>query len=285
MKISLVCATYGRKDELREFLESLCEQKYKDFEVIVVDQNPPGFLEHVYAAFQNHLNLKVVRSERGLSKARNVGLNYANGEVVGFPDDDCRYYPDTLEQVALTFCKTHAVCILGKIYDREHARNVMRNWPSTGKSLGRFGAYLYGSSICLFARRLSDSEFARMDEKFGVGAQYGCSEDVDYVIRLLPHGALVYVPDVQIWHPELNMKVMSAEKLISYSYGAGALYKKHRLFLIFFCYFCSKLASIVKDICLLNFSDVGKGIASICWRIIGFRDFTRNGQKKSDLTL
>ena len=104
MKISLVMPTINVTTELDLFLKSLKAQTYKDFELIVVDQNEGNEVFEIVKDYEEEFKIKYVRSdEKGLSLNRNRGLILMKGEVVGFPDDDCEYRPDTLEKVAEFF--------------------------------------------------------------------------------------------------------------------------------------------------------------------------------------
>ena len=54
--------------------------------------------------YEKLFDIKYVKSdEKGLSLNRNKGLILRNGEIVGFPDDDCEYDDDTLEKVVSFF--------------------------------------------------------------------------------------------------------------------------------------------------------------------------------------
>src|SRR2546427_827401 len=99
MKFSLVQATLGRTGELARFLRELDQQTYRSFELIVVDQNPDQRLAPILAPYESRFPVFHVRSEKGLSRARNVGMRQIGGDVVAFPDDDCWYPPHLLEWV------------------------------------------------------------------------------------------------------------------------------------------------------------------------------------------
>lgn len=99
MKFSLIMATYSRLHEIRFLLESLTRQTYKNFELIVVDQNPLGYLDEILNEYEGKITIKHLFSEKGLSKARNIGLNAADGDYIAYPDDDCIYPNDLLEKV------------------------------------------------------------------------------------------------------------------------------------------------------------------------------------------
>src|SRR5574340_342784 len=92
---SLVLATVGRTAELERFLDALERQTCPDFELLVIDQNPDDRLRPILNRHRGRFEIKHTRSATGLSRARNVGLRLARGEIVAFPDDDC-WYPTTL---------------------------------------------------------------------------------------------------------------------------------------------------------------------------------------------
>ena len=101
--LSLVVCTVGRVEPLARLLDSLLAQTRRDFEVLLVDQNPPGTLDELVARVAGKLDIKHLRSERGLSRARNVGLAAVNGEIVCFPDDDCWYPTELVAEVVARF--------------------------------------------------------------------------------------------------------------------------------------------------------------------------------------
>lgn len=102
MHFSLILATIGRTEELKRFLASLDKQTLRRFELIMADQNPDDRIKPLLEPYQDHFPIMHLHrpTERGASKARNVGLQHANGDVLTFPDDDCWYLPQLLEKIA-----------------------------------------------------------------------------------------------------------------------------------------------------------------------------------------
>ena len=109
MKVSLIMPTINVTKELDLFLQSLVQQTYQDFELIVVDQNPDRRVLDIVMKYEDKIEIKYIRSsQKGLSLNRNKGLIAREGEIIGFPDDDCEYQPDTIEKVVSFFEKKKA---------------------------------------------------------------------------------------------------------------------------------------------------------------------------------
>jgi glycosyltransferase involved in cell wall biosynthesis len=95
-----------RTSELRCLLESLTQQGFVDYEVILVDQNDDDRVQELMDEFLDRVPLKRTSSPKGASRARNVGLSLASGDIIAFPDDDCWYPRDLLKNVDWWF-QTH----------------------------------------------------------------------------------------------------------------------------------------------------------------------------------
>ena len=75
MKFSLVMATLGRSEEIKIFLDSLSAQDYKNFELIIVDQNERDILRDIVDEYKQKFYINHIRiREKGLSLARNIGI-------------------------------------------------------------------------------------------------------------------------------------------------------------------------------------------------------------------
>lgn len=93
--VSVIIPTLNRYEYLRDTLNDLCVQTYRNFEVIVTDQSDE-FDASFYSLFD--LNLVVIRQEEKLLwTARNNAIVKAKGEIFLFFDDDSRVAADWIE--------------------------------------------------------------------------------------------------------------------------------------------------------------------------------------------
>jgi len=232
MKFSLVLATRGRVVELQRFLDALERQTYRDFELVVVDQNPDDRLVRILTRPGIGFPIIHLRSEPGLSRARNLGLQFAQGDIVAFPDDDCWYSPDLIERVHDSFtCHSDAHGLTGRCIDST-GRNSSGRWDTTPGWITPFNLFKRCTSITIFLRHLVIERVGNFDETLGVGAQtpWGSGEDTDYIRRALTAGLMVfYSPAIHVYHenPSLRPDRTQLAGRLAYSRGFGRVLRKH----------------------------------------------------------
>ena len=90
MKISVIIPVYNTEKTVGAAIDSVLAQTFQDFEVICVDDGSPDGAAKVLAEYAaKDPRIKVIRqANRGLSGARNTGLDHATGEWVTFLDSD-----------------------------------------------------------------------------------------------------------------------------------------------------------------------------------------------------
>jgi glycosyltransferase involved in cell wall biosynthesis len=107
MKYSVVIPVYNRPQEARELLESLTEQVFKDFEVLVVEDGSSIPCKHEVEGYMGKLNLTYLEKENtGPGLTRNHGARSASGEYLIFFDSDCLipkgYFQEVERELAST---------------------------------------------------------------------------------------------------------------------------------------------------------------------------------------
>lgn len=150
MKISVVIPTYNEKGLLEDCLQSLGEQTYTDFEIIVVDDGSTdgtlGILENLKKTLPDFKFLS--QKHLGAGAARNLGVKNATGKILVFVDTDMafdQYFLERLVKPILagitkgTFSKEEFVSNWENIWARcwninegwENKRRHPKNYPDT----------------------------------------------------------------------------------------------------------------------------------------------------------
>lgn len=98
MKYSIIVPLYNRCKIITTCIEGLMDTLYKDFEVIIVDDGSTDVSYEVSKQLsRKYPNVRVFRQEnKGVSAARNLGIEKAQGEYIMFVDSDDTYVPNAL---------------------------------------------------------------------------------------------------------------------------------------------------------------------------------------------
>ncbi|MBB5573895.1 MULTISPECIES: glycosyltransferase family 2 protein [Rhizobium] len=230
---SLVVCTIDRFDQLERLFLSLMNQRQRDFEVILVDQNPDDRLLELIGSFSPSFAIRHIRSPKGLSRARNNGMAAANGDYVCFPDDDCWYEPDTLEMAERLFAEHPELAIVtGRTLDAGGLASVS---PTGEISLAvtRWNYLKCGNSNSIFVRRAALPDIGGFDENLGVGSDspFQSGEEADFLLRALAAGKrLMFFPELIVHHDQVTSEYgpRQIERARKYGRGFGALMRKQR---------------------------------------------------------
>ena len=231
VKFSLIIATFGRSAELERLLESLVLQDQAALEVIVVDQNRDDRVRQVLAAFKERLPIIHRVSEPGATRARNVGLASASGDIIGFPDDDCWYPEGVLARISDFFATSQEWDgIIGHTVDA--AGNTTLPWSDRAGRLSPAMSWRRSVTYVYFLRRHAALAVGGFDETLGPGAgtPWGAGDDNDFMLRALKTGARVYFdPHLAVHHPPLfpAFDGESLDKRERYARADGRVLRKH----------------------------------------------------------
>jgi glycosyltransferase involved in cell wall biosynthesis len=229
--LSLIVCTLGRDASLWRLLTSLGQQRYHEFEVIIVDQNDDSRIKPIVTAFVDRLAIQHLRSEKGLSRARNVGLRACRGDVIGFPDDDCWYDDGVTQQVATRFERYDITLLTGRTVDVTGMDSVSRHAAESGP-ISRSNVFVCGNSNTLFVRRWVATDVGGFDECLGVGAQtpFQSGEETDFILRCLQREHRAFYDRKLVVRHERNTEppATATARAARYSQGYGRVLRTHR---------------------------------------------------------
>lgn len=162
--VTVVIPTFNRRALLARAIQSVVQQTFTDFELIVVDDGSSDRVGEVLAEWPTaDARLIVHPTHQGAAAARNTGIRAARGELIAFLDDDDQWLPSKLAQQIACFRSaptgTGAVyCGYVLVSDRSGRTDrayVPRNPPAGYVDF--LTSTLFGSSIPLLARFCFDT--------------------------------------------------------------------------------------------------------------------------------
>ena len=127
--ISVVVCSYNGSSTIRKSLEGILKLDYPNYEVIVINDGSTDSLAEIVAEYPVRI---ISTPNRGLSNARNTGMNNAQGEIIAYIDDDA--FPDVhwLRYLAHAYRTTTHDCIGGPNlppHDSEFISTCVANAP------------------------------------------------------------------------------------------------------------------------------------------------------------
>lgn len=107
-KVSVVIATYNRANYIRETVESICRQGFRDYELIVVDDGSTDGTRKVLEPYDSQIRY-IYQDNAGPSAARNTGVRHAKAPWLAFQDSDDLSEADHLETL-YSYANEHPSC-------------------------------------------------------------------------------------------------------------------------------------------------------------------------------
>lgn len=270
VEFSLIISTLGRTQEILKLFESLEAQTFRNFEVIIVDQNKDDRLAACLKSKAWHFPVIHVPTPTlsGVCRGRNLGWQQAKGEVLLFPDDDCWYPPWLLERARERLAKTGANFLTGRAAD-EAGRSINGRFEERAQPIDRVSVWTTSIEWMIFFRRHVFEAVGGFDEAIGPGANtsWGANEGQDIILRALAVGFKgAFDPDIFGFHAELNVREPDGamlKKARFYARGMGFVLGRHGFGVRDIAYWCMRPAAA-----MLIYAVCGKvSRASYYWNV------------------
>ena len=195
IKVSIIMPVYNSEKYLRKAVDSVLNQEFDEFELILVDDGSPdnsGAICDAYAA--EHENVKVIHKKNGgICSARNAGIEQASGEYIGFCDNDDEYLPGLIQD-NYELASAHDVDLMRYAKIKRLEKDDGKVWETIAQIKDMFieqqEFYRYYDNIRredtiwtgFYRRSIIEQYDIRFDESFRFG-----SEDLNFNLRFLKH--------------------------------------------------------------------------------------------------
>lgn len=198
--VSIIIPTYKGSSGLSRAIDSVLKQSYKDFEVIVVDDNIPESEERhktevVMMRYEADLRIRYLKHVQNLNgaAARNTGIAAANGEYIAFLDDDDYYLPERIQK-SVSFLANNADAIgvyVGVDVVDEDGIIDLKVRPNS--DLRIHDLLLNDTTIGTGSNIFVKSEVAR--KIGGFDANFLRRQDIEFMIRICHEGRVGYISE------------------------------------------------------------------------------------------
>jgi glycosyltransferase involved in cell wall biosynthesis len=233
--LSVVVPTRNRDAHITQCVASILATSGFD-ELIVVDQSDGSATEAALADFQDP-RLRHVRTDtRGVTLARNLGIDLSHNELVAFTDDDCRVTANWASTLTALFgADPEAAVVCGRVRVPD---NLLQDGgytayfePEIREWRGRYPPPHsdWGITANLALRRTVVACVGNFDPMLGAGAPLRSGGEPDFIFRVLRAGLkIVNAREVIVDHLGVRPPGRETQQLIyGYASGMGAAFYKH----------------------------------------------------------
>ena len=173
-KISIITVTKNSEKYLKENICSVLNQKYLNYEHILVDGNSTDKTVKIIKSYKKKIRLIDNKNDKGLYHAMNVGIKNAKGDIIGILNSDDIYYKNTLKIVNKYFNENKDLDFLfGSVY-----KHKLLYGYTPWKIDFSFGFYST-HSVGFFIKKSSQKKIGYYNLK------YKYSSDYDLFLRMI----------------------------------------------------------------------------------------------------
>lgn len=185
-KVSVIVPLFNAEKTIEECIDSLINQTIlDDLEIIIVDDcstdNSRNIVSRYEAKYPDNILFIKLDKNSGPGNARNIALEYATGEYIGFVDSDDAVQPDMFEKTFEEAVKTGSDYVDSGFYDQKNDRAIVFVSDDLSGELDdkkRSDLIVVGGYICtkIFRREFLDAYWIRFRNEYML-------EDMDFLIE------------------------------------------------------------------------------------------------------
>lgn len=197
MKISIITPVFNGRETIRETINSVLNQEYRDIEHIVIDgHSTDGTLEMI-TGYRDQIAKMVSEPDQGIYDALNKGIRLASGDIIGILHAGDLYSHDrVLRRVVEGFEENNKDSCYGDLQyvDPNDPKKVTRYWKSSPYRDGKFKLGWMPPHPTFFVKREIYEKYGSFNQEFRIAGDY------ELMLRLLTKHriSVFYIPEVLV---------------------------------------------------------------------------------------
>lgn len=167
-KVSLIVPVYNVCDYILNFIDSILNQSYYNFELIFINDGSTDNSADIIKAIEDRRIMLISQENKGVSSARNEGIKYASGEYIMFADPDDVLPCDAIGAMVEKIEKSQADLAIGimDVYELGVLKQTSLKLATKSK-IGHFNrALLWSFSVCnkIFKKNIIEQNSIRFED-------------------------------------------------------------------------------------------------------------------------
>ncbi|MFH1612854.1 MAG: glycosyltransferase [bacterium] len=188
MKISVIIPTYNCAQSLLEAIESVLNQSFKDYEIIVIDDGSQDETKNVIDSYMKNI-CYIYQQNQGVACARNLGIKKAQGKYIAFLDADDIWIKDKLKMQIECFEKYPEI---GLVFSDLIILN--ENKEEKEYKIGNFKKDVEALIQHNFIPTSKVMVKKECFEKVGMFENFNLAEDYNLWLKIIQHYSIYHIP-------------------------------------------------------------------------------------------
>ena len=171
IKISLITLTYNSQDTVLKTLNSIINQKNKQFEHLIIDGK------------SNDCTLKIVKNnspeskiiselDKGIYDAFNKGIKNSSGDIIGFLNSDDTFHTENSLKIISEAFDENIDCVFGDLVYTDSEEKIKRVWKGSEFKKGAFKKGWMPAHPTFYCRRSIYEKFGLYNDSYKIAGDF-----------------------------------------------------------------------------------------------------------------
>jgi len=197
MKVSIITVSYNSAETIKDSIESVLNQTYKNIEHIIIDGNSTDGTIEIIKSYGNKIHKFISEPDNGIYDAMNKGINLASGNIIGILNSDDFYFDNHIIAKVMNEFRTQDVdSVFGDLIyiDKNNTDNIIRYWKSQQYKKNLFQNGWHPAHPTFFVKREIYIKYGNFNLDFKIASDY------ELMLRFLEKHKITssYIPEILV---------------------------------------------------------------------------------------
>lgn len=229
--VSIIIPVYNEEKNINDCLTSLSKQNFHKhlYEIICVDDGSVDNSLNIIKSFKADIPIQIIsQKNEGPAKARNIGANNANGDIIIFTDADCELHPNWLFEMLRPFDDTRIDGVQGRYKTKQTESISLFDQLDIERRYIKMEGQPFIDSIGTYSAAYRKKLFHKYGG-FNTKYKTACGEDFEFSFLMASNGhKMVFAEKAICYHKHPNTLLSYLKVKFKRGYWRTLLYKNNK---------------------------------------------------------